>query len=80
MMIFATICMIPYTFTVIIVSFFVTIIPSKSHSIEVFIQALFLQNPLIIIGLPPIGTYVGGLELVLQLEREFNPLCLNSEV
>jgi hypothetical protein len=34
MIILATICMIPYTFTVIIVSFFKTMIPSKSHCID----------------------------------------------
>jgi hypothetical protein len=37
MIILATIGMIPYTFTVITISFFVTLIPSKSHSVAVFI-------------------------------------------
>jgi hypothetical protein len=35
MIILATICMIPYTFIVIVVSIFVTIIPSKRHSIAI---------------------------------------------
>jgi hypothetical protein len=35
---FATICMIPYTFTAIILSFFVTILPSKSHNVAIFMN------------------------------------------